>query len=234
MRRFDLRSLRFGDASEVWRRLPVEVDPFVFGGLDYEVADGCVDLLLSAVARRRQHHPERRIRDRGDRPVPALSRRRRRQRRGARRRVRAPRGVRGPEEDEEGYVTSSIVDVEPLGARPHRRGAAAQAALPRRVSRPVRRVRRRPQRRSRASARRSVDASGVIQFRVCLTQGDSPCPYRRRRHRSVAATSAGRSRSSASTWPACARSARAPSSRTAPARKCGTYKGREVIVLDAD
>ena len=48
VRRFDLRSLRFGDASEVWRRLPVEVDPFVFGGLEYEVPGGCVDLLLTA------------------------------------------------------------------------------------------------------------------------------------------------------------------------------------------
>ena len=48
MRRFDLRSLRFGDSSEVWRRVPVEVDPFVYGGLDYEVPEGSVDLLLSA------------------------------------------------------------------------------------------------------------------------------------------------------------------------------------------
>jgi uncharacterized protein len=47
MRRFDLRSLRFGDASETWRRLPVEVEPFVFGGLDYEVAGGTVDVLLT-------------------------------------------------------------------------------------------------------------------------------------------------------------------------------------------
>ena len=48
MRRFYLRSLRFGDASETWRRLPVEVAPFVFGGLEYEVAGGDVDLLLAA------------------------------------------------------------------------------------------------------------------------------------------------------------------------------------------
>jgi uncharacterized protein len=48
VRRFDLRSLRFGDASETWRRLPVEVAPFVFGGLEYEVAGGDVDLLLAA------------------------------------------------------------------------------------------------------------------------------------------------------------------------------------------
>ncbi len=47
MRRFDLRSLRFGDASETWRRLPVEVEPFVFGGLDYRVTGGTVDLLLT-------------------------------------------------------------------------------------------------------------------------------------------------------------------------------------------
>lgn len=48
MRRFDLRSLRFGDDSETWRRLPVEVAPFVFGGLEYEVAEGGVDALLTA------------------------------------------------------------------------------------------------------------------------------------------------------------------------------------------
>ena len=65
MRRFDLRSLRFAGtrrrrhtsergaegaplSGEVWRRVPVEVDPFVYGGLDYEVLEGSVDLLLSA------------------------------------------------------------------------------------------------------------------------------------------------------------------------------------------
>jgi uncharacterized protein len=47
VRRFDLRSLRFGDASETWRRLPVEVAPFVFGGLEYEVEGGAVDVLLT-------------------------------------------------------------------------------------------------------------------------------------------------------------------------------------------
>jgi uncharacterized protein len=47
MRTFDLRSVRFGDASETWRRLPVEVEPFVFGGLDYRVPDDAVDLLLT-------------------------------------------------------------------------------------------------------------------------------------------------------------------------------------------
>ena len=48
MRRFDLRALRFGDASETWRRVPVDVAPFVFGGLDYSVPDDGVDLLLTA------------------------------------------------------------------------------------------------------------------------------------------------------------------------------------------
>jgi uncharacterized protein len=47
MRRYDLRALRFGAASEIWRRLPVEVAPFVFGGLEYAVPDGAVDLLLT-------------------------------------------------------------------------------------------------------------------------------------------------------------------------------------------
>lgn len=48
MRRFDLRSLRFGDQSETWRRLPVEVAPFVFGGLDYSVPGGVVEVDLRA------------------------------------------------------------------------------------------------------------------------------------------------------------------------------------------
>jgi uncharacterized protein len=48
MRRFDLRSLRFHDASELWQRLPVDVDPFVFGGLEYAVPHGTVDLDLTA------------------------------------------------------------------------------------------------------------------------------------------------------------------------------------------
>jgi uncharacterized protein len=48
MRRFDLRSLKFHDASEVWRRLPVEVEPFVFGGLEYAVPEDKVDVELTA------------------------------------------------------------------------------------------------------------------------------------------------------------------------------------------
>lgn len=47
MRRFDLRSLRFHGASELWQRLPVDVDPFVFGGFEYAVPDDKVDLDLS-------------------------------------------------------------------------------------------------------------------------------------------------------------------------------------------
>jgi uncharacterized protein len=47
MRRFDLRSIRFGDASETWRRLPVEVAPFVFGGSEYAIVGGAVELLLT-------------------------------------------------------------------------------------------------------------------------------------------------------------------------------------------
>ena len=48
MRRFDLRSLRFGAESETWRTLPVEVAPFVFGGLEYAVPGGVVELELRA------------------------------------------------------------------------------------------------------------------------------------------------------------------------------------------
>jgi uncharacterized protein len=47
MRRFDLRSLRFGDASEAWCELPVEVAPFEIGGEEYHVAADTVRLQLS-------------------------------------------------------------------------------------------------------------------------------------------------------------------------------------------
>jgi uncharacterized protein len=46
MRRFDLHSLRFRDASEVWRTLPVEVASFLYGGLEYRVPDDVVDAQL--------------------------------------------------------------------------------------------------------------------------------------------------------------------------------------------
>jgi uncharacterized protein len=48
MRRFDLHSLRFRDASEVWRTLPVEVAPFHYGGLEYRVPDDVVEAELTA------------------------------------------------------------------------------------------------------------------------------------------------------------------------------------------
>ena len=48
MKRFDLHSLRFHDASEVWRTLPVEVDPFLYGGLEYRVVEDVVDAELTA------------------------------------------------------------------------------------------------------------------------------------------------------------------------------------------
>jgi uncharacterized protein len=48
MRRFDLHSLRFRDASEVWRTLPVEVAPFHYGGLEYRVPDDVVEADLTA------------------------------------------------------------------------------------------------------------------------------------------------------------------------------------------
>ena len=111
MRRFDLRSLRFADGGEVWRRVPVEVDPFVYGGLDYEVPEGSIDLLLSAarvgdsVTLRAEFEtavsgPCQRCL--GDADVTVQ--------------VRAVEYVRhgeseGEAEDEEGYVASSIVDV---------------------------------------------------------------------------------------------------------------------------
>jgi uncharacterized protein len=48
MKRFDLRSLRFRDESEVWRTLPVEVDPFLYGGLEYHLPGGAADAELTA------------------------------------------------------------------------------------------------------------------------------------------------------------------------------------------
>lgn len=48
MRRFDLRTLRFDETSEAWRRLPIEVAPFSFGGLEYEVEGGAIDVSLTA------------------------------------------------------------------------------------------------------------------------------------------------------------------------------------------
>lgn len=48
MKRFDLHSLRFRDTSEVWRTLPVEVLPFMFGGLEYGVPGGVVETTLTA------------------------------------------------------------------------------------------------------------------------------------------------------------------------------------------
>ena len=47
MRRFDLRTLRVADGSETWRRLPVDVEPFVFGGLEYTLAGGGAEALLT-------------------------------------------------------------------------------------------------------------------------------------------------------------------------------------------
>ena len=111
MRRFDLRSLRFADASEVWQRLPVEVDPFAYGGLDYEVPEGSVDLLLTAarvggnVTLRVEFETEAIgpcQRCLGDADVAVQARGVEYVRHGE---------WQGEEEDEEGYVTSSIVDV---------------------------------------------------------------------------------------------------------------------------
>jgi len=48
MKRFDLHSLRFHDSSEAWRTLPVEVQPFLYGGLEYHVPDDVVEAELTA------------------------------------------------------------------------------------------------------------------------------------------------------------------------------------------
>jgi hypothetical protein len=46
MRGFNLRSLHFDDRDEAWLRLPVSVDLFMFGGNEYGVRGGVVDLGL--------------------------------------------------------------------------------------------------------------------------------------------------------------------------------------------
>ena len=48
MRRFDLRSLRYDNAGEAWRCLPVQISPFVFGGLEYAVEGDTVEVNLTA------------------------------------------------------------------------------------------------------------------------------------------------------------------------------------------
>jgi len=54
MRRFNVRSLSFGERNEFERRLFVDVAPFSLGGIGYAVAGGGLDLLLrvSRVGRR--------------------------------------------------------------------------------------------------------------------------------------------------------------------------------------
>jgi uncharacterized protein len=47
VRRFNLRSLSFSAHDEAWVGLPVEVDEFSFGGQEYRVEGGIVDLDLS-------------------------------------------------------------------------------------------------------------------------------------------------------------------------------------------
>jgi len=48
MRTLNLRTLSFDDRSEAVRRLRVEVEPFRFGGAEYTVDGGAVDLDLGA------------------------------------------------------------------------------------------------------------------------------------------------------------------------------------------
>jgi uncharacterized protein len=48
MRRFNLRSLSFGERNEAERRLFCDVEPFLLGGVEYELADAGVDIELRA------------------------------------------------------------------------------------------------------------------------------------------------------------------------------------------
>lgn len=47
MRRLDLHSLPFGPDDEAWIGVPVEVDEFSFGGLEYQIEGGIADLDLT-------------------------------------------------------------------------------------------------------------------------------------------------------------------------------------------
>lgn len=47
MRRFNVRSLTFGERNEYERRLFVDVEPFTIGGIDYGLEGGGLDLALT-------------------------------------------------------------------------------------------------------------------------------------------------------------------------------------------
>ena len=114
MKRFDLRSLRFHDASEVWRTLPVEVAPFLYGGLEYRVPGDVVDAGLTA-ARVGDNltltlevptavlGPCQRCLDDADIEVEA---------RGIEYVRHGESGATGEDEDEEAYVVAHQVDLE--------------------------------------------------------------------------------------------------------------------------
>ena len=114
MKRFDLRSLRFHDASEVWRTLPVEVAPFLYGGLEYRVPGDVVDAGLT-VARVGDNltltlevptavlGPCQRCLNDADIEVEA---------RGIEYVRHGESGATGEDEDEEAYVVAHQVDLE--------------------------------------------------------------------------------------------------------------------------
>ena len=139
MKRFDLRSLRFHDASEVWRTLPVEVAPFLYGGLEYHVPGDVVDARLTAarvgdnltltlevptavLVGERCPDDDTEVEARGIEYVR-----------------HGESGATGEDEDEKVYVVRTR-SIPGAGARPDRRGVAGQAALPRGVQGPLRRL----------------------------------------------------------------------------------------------
>ena len=114
MRRFDLHALRFHDASEVWRTLPVEVAPFHYGGLEYRVPDDVVEAKLTAARvgdnltltlELRTHvlGPCQRCLADADLTVDA---------RGIEYVRHGESGATGEDEDEEAYVVAHQVDLE--------------------------------------------------------------------------------------------------------------------------
>jgi uncharacterized protein len=114
MKKFDLHSLRFHDASELWRALPVEVAPFLYGGLEYHVPDDVVEAELTAArvgdnltltleVPTRVLGPCQRCLNDAEIEVEA---------RGVEYARHGESGAAGEDEDEEAYVVAHQIDLE--------------------------------------------------------------------------------------------------------------------------
>ena len=112
MRRIDLHSLRFGDSSEVWRTLPVEVAPFLYGGLEYRVPDDVVEADLTAARVGDNLTLSLAVDTRVLRPVSALSRRRRSRCARPEASSTSVTATPRPDDEDEPYVVAHQVDLE--------------------------------------------------------------------------------------------------------------------------